>query len=133
MPELARKGKELAGASETVAEFAHLWQRGELVAPSSGDCRGDGWSIFPVPRLWSDTGVTSPIGGRGVATYRLRLELPTGGERRLREGPPGRMRPEGRELVSCSLPAAVLSKRGSRTEVPPELATRGPSSATRAR
>ena len=72
-------------------------------------------------------------GVAGEASGLGRGEVPVpGGERRLGEGPPGRMRPEGREFPP-PCPAAALSKRGSRTVVPPELATRGPSIATRAR
>jgi len=60
-----------------------------FVPPEDGDCPGEGWKRIPVPRLWSDSGVSSPIGGKGIASYRMRLELPSGADAyTLRAGSP---------------------------------------------
>lgn len=48
------------------------WNR--LLEPG-GACPA-GWRPVPVRGLWSEEVVGSPFGGRGVATYRLRVELP---------------------------------------------------------
>ncbi len=52
------------------------WEICWNAALEPGDPCPSGWRPFPVPRLWSDATVASPIGGRGVATYRLRVALP---------------------------------------------------------
>ena len=60
-----------------------------FVSRETGDCPGKGWEPIPVPRLWSDSGVSSPIGGKGIASYRLRLVLPSSvGAYTLRVGSP---------------------------------------------
>jgi len=60
-----------------------------FVPPEDGDCPGEGWKRIPVPRLWSDSGVSSPIGGKGIASYSMRLELPSGADAyTLRAGSP---------------------------------------------
>lgn len=62
---------------------------GRLVAPDGGDCPGGGWQPFPAPRLWNDSSVSSPIGGKGVASYRATLLLPPdAGPLSLRVGAP---------------------------------------------
>ena len=45
-----------------------------LLAP--GAACPSGWQPVPVRGLWSEDTVGSPFGGRGVATYRLRIVLP---------------------------------------------------------
>lgn len=47
-----------------------------FVPADDGGCPFGSWESFPVPRLWSDAGISSPIGGRGIATYRVTLDLP---------------------------------------------------------
>ncbi len=62
---------------------------GRHVPPGSSECPGRAWESFPVPRLWSDAGVSSPIGARGIASYRTTLVLPLAGSpRTLRVGSP---------------------------------------------
>lgn len=78
-------------AADGIVPVAGEWQIcwGQLVAPGSGDCPGRGWQLFPAPRLWSDSSVSSPVGGRGVASYRATLELPAdAGGLTLRVGSP---------------------------------------------
>ncbi len=71
---------ESQGIVSLVGEWEICW--GALVEPDprSEACPTGGadgrWQNFPVPRLWSDSGVSSPIGGKGVATYRARIALP---------------------------------------------------------
>jgi len=68
-------------------EWGICWNA--FVSPEIGDCPGKGWELIPVPRLWSDSSVSSPIGGKGIASYRMRLELPSGaGAHTLRVGSP---------------------------------------------
>jgi class 3 adenylate cyclase len=64
------------GAVALEGEWQICWNH--FVDPASRDCPYGHWQDFPVPRLWSDSGVASPIGPKGVATYRLRIELPKG-------------------------------------------------------
>jgi hypothetical protein len=53
------------------------WNR--LLEP--GKSCPSGWRPVPVRGLWSEADVASPFGGRGVATYRLHVELPAKSER----------------------------------------------------
>ncbi len=48
------------------------WDR--LLEPGEA-CPG-GWRPVPVPGLWSESTSGSPIGAKGIATYRLRVALP---------------------------------------------------------
>lgn len=51
----------------------------ELLVPGA-DCPA-GWKPAPVRGLWDEAVLASPFGGRGHATYRLRVELPADGGR----------------------------------------------------
>jgi class 3 adenylate cyclase len=51
---------------------------GELLRPDE-PCDA-GWRTVPVRGLWTEESARSPIGGRGVATYRLRIAMPPGQE-----------------------------------------------------
>jgi hypothetical protein len=55
-------------------EWAICW--GVLLPPGTNTCPGEGWQTVSVPGIWSEARSGSPIGGKGVATYRLRLVLP---------------------------------------------------------
>jgi hypothetical protein len=55
-------------------EWEICW--GAFVDPQSGACPNGPWAPFPVPRLWGEAGIDSPIGGKGIASYRLSVELP---------------------------------------------------------
>jgi adenylate cyclase len=85
--DLATWDFEAQGVVALEGEWEICWNA--LVSPKAGDCPGKGWERIAVPRLWSDSGVSSPIGGKGIASYRLRLELPSGaGAHTLRVGSP---------------------------------------------
>jgi hypothetical protein len=74
------------GTVALVGDWELCWD--ELVDPASGDCPG-GWEPFPVPRLWSDSGVSERVRPKGVASYRAVLELPgDAGAYSLRVGAP---------------------------------------------
>lgn len=67
---------EQRGPVDLAGEWEVCW--GELVDPASPECARGGWRRFPVPRLWSDDASSTPIGGKGVATYRATIALPAG-------------------------------------------------------
>jgi class 3 adenylate cyclase len=52
---------------------------GRLLDP--GDPCPSPWRPVPVPGMWSEEGAGSPFGAYGVATYRLRIDLPPGEDR----------------------------------------------------
>lgn len=72
--DLARWDFEARGDVPLVGRWQICW--GRLLGPEE-DCVA-GWQAVPVRGLWHEPGVGSPFGGRGVATYRLRLRLPPG-------------------------------------------------------
>lgn len=75
------------GSVALIGDWEVCW--GQFVDPATATCPGRGWQPFPVPRLWSDAGVSTPIGGDGIATYRAVLTLPSDdGARSLRAGSP---------------------------------------------
>lgn len=47
---------------------------GQLIEPGK-TCRSD-WRPVPVRGIWGEAGVGGPFGGKGVATYRVRIALP---------------------------------------------------------
>lgn len=63
---------ERDGDVALLGRWAVCW--GRLL--EAGDPCPTGWASVPVRGVWSDAHVESPIGGRGVATYRLEIELP---------------------------------------------------------
>lgn len=74
-----------AGSVTLLGTWAVCW--GQLLEP--GEACPHAWKPVGVRGLWSDDSARSPFGGRGVATYRLRLELPEGEQRlSLRAGAP---------------------------------------------
>lgn len=78
---------EAAGTVLVTGDWLICW--GEFVAADSEDCPRGRWETFPAPRLWSDSSVSSPIGGTGIASYRATIELPPGaGDLALRVGAP---------------------------------------------
>ncbi len=84
--DLSRWSFERQGIVALEGEWEICWDA--LVDPGTGACPA-GWEPFPVPRMWTDSGVDSPIGGRGVASYRARIALPRDAPRlTLRVGAP---------------------------------------------
>jgi hypothetical protein len=78
---------EAKGIVPLEGEWEICWHA--FVPAGSTDCPQRDWEFFPVPRLWSDSGVSSPIGGKGIASYRARLDLPPdSGPLTLRVGSP---------------------------------------------
>lgn len=65
---------ESSGVVPLEGEWEICWNA--YVSPESGLCPETEWQSFPVPRLWSDASVRSPIGGYGIASYRAIIELP---------------------------------------------------------
>lgn len=75
------------GAVALAGEWQVCWDA--FVPPDAEACPTGPWQPFEVPGLWSDRGRDSPIGGRGIASYRLRVELPEqSGPLALRAGAP---------------------------------------------
>jgi class 3 adenylate cyclase len=68
---------ESGGNVALAGDWRVCW--GQLLGPLDRECPG-GWSTVPVPGLWSEVSSASPFGGKGVATYRLVLVLPTNRE-----------------------------------------------------
>jgi len=67
---------EARGVVPLRGEWEICWNA--FVPAESGHCPFGSWESFPVPKLWSDAGISSPIGGRGIASYRATLALPVG-------------------------------------------------------
>jgi len=65
---------ESRGVVPLKGEWEICWN--VYVSPESGACPDAEWQSFPVPRLWSDASVSSPIGGYGIASYRATIQLP---------------------------------------------------------
>jgi class 3 adenylate cyclase len=73
------------GSVDLAGTWSVCW--GQLLPPGA-ECPS-AWESVRVRGLWSDGSARSPFGGKGVATYRLRLELPEGEARlSLRAGAP---------------------------------------------
>ncbi len=69
--DLSRWDFRVDGDVPLVGSWQICWN--QLLAP--GDACPSGWQPVPVRGLWSEETVGSPFGGRGVATYRLRIAL----------------------------------------------------------
>jgi len=65
---------EESGIVHLDGDWSICW--GHLLGPETTDCPGRGWEIETVPGLWSEGTADGPFGGRGLATYRLRITLP---------------------------------------------------------
>jgi class 3 adenylate cyclase len=77
--DLSQWSFEDEGNVSLVGEWSVCW--GQLLEPGTAECPSGGWKSVHVPGLWSEEGSGSPFGGRGVATYRLRILVPDGEER----------------------------------------------------
>jgi class 3 adenylate cyclase len=67
---------ERDGIASLEGQWAICWDA--FVTPETPDCPG-GWQPVPVPGLWSEPSFAERSGGgRGFATYRLRIRLPAG-------------------------------------------------------
>lgn len=93
---------------------------GRLLEPGAG-CP-EGWQTVPVSGLWSQQTVRSPIGGHGVATYRLRILRPPGERLALRAGSPStahRLWIDGVDRGGAGVvgPTAAATRMGMRNHV----------------
>jgi len=70
--DLSRWDFDAGGDVALLGTWAICW--GELLEP--GDPCASGWKSVRVRGLWNEAGMDSPFGGRGVATYRLQVDLP---------------------------------------------------------
>ncbi len=76
--DLAHWSFEEGGDLELSGTWEICW--GQLLEP--GEACPSAWRPVPVRGVWTEASSGSPFGGKGVATYRLRITLPEG-ERRL--------------------------------------------------
>lgn len=76
-----------SGNVTVAGDWMACW--GKLLEPGELECPGTGWQPVGASALWYEKDSGSPIGGRGVATYRMHLRLPPEPKRlSLRAGAP---------------------------------------------